>query len=298
MPHRERATHLALVAGVTLALVLGTTSVARAGPWAPEAGHGYVKLWLKYLPGFWFLDAEGERHDYGGYHELFLNTYAELGLGERVALVLHAPIVRSFHLEDPRDGSYQSHLSPGDPTLSLRWQFLAADRFVMAANAGVTAPFARPGPVQTFYGTDEGNPVLGALQIGTGIWDVPMSLSAGYAWDTVYVAASVGYIFRSDGYDHVLTWTAEGGATLVAEFGVRGRITGYHSLDVWFGDEAPGHLSPSGIGNGTNYIGFSVEADYQFSPSYFVGVTLEGGVFAITRQTGGPVISLYFARRF
>ncbi|MCA9606125.1 MAG: hypothetical protein KC619_11050 [Myxococcales bacterium] len=283
---------------LAFALTWSVASVAHAGPWAPAPGEGYVKLWLKYLPGFWFMDGQGQTHDYGGYHELFLSTYAELGLVDRVALVLHAPILESFHLEDPRDGSYQSHLTPGDPTLSLRWQFLSIDRFVAAAEVGVRAPFARPGPVQTFYGTDEGNPVLGALQIGTGVWDVPATVAVGYAWDTVYLAASAGYILRSGGYDHVITWTAEGGATLEAQWGVRGRITGYHSIDVWFGDRAPPHLSPSGIGNGTTYIGFSVEADYQLQPNYFVGVTLEGGVAAITRQTGGPVISLYFAHRF
>lgn len=281
-----------------LALASASPSVARAGPWAPEPGHGYVKLWLKWLPGFWFLDAAGEQHDYGGYHELFLSTYAEVGLAPRVALALHAPLVQSFHLQDPRDGSWRSHLTPGDPTLSLRWQFLAIDRFVMGAEAGVRAPFARAGPVQTFYGTDEGNPVLGALQIGTGVWDVPLSLGAGYGWDSVYLAGSLGYVVRSDGYDHVLTWTVEGGATPAAQWGVRGRVTGWHSLDVWIGEEAPGHLSPSGIGNGTNYIGFAVEADYQLQPNYFVGLTIEGGIAAITRQTGGPVISLYFAHRF
>ncbi len=47
-----------------------------------------------------------------------------------------------------------------------------------------------------------------------------------------------------------------------------------------------------------NYIGFAVEADYQLQPNYFVGLTIEGGIAAITRQTGGPVISLYFAHRF
>lgn len=286
------------LATLALAAALAFAPAAQAGPWAPAPGHGYVKLWLKYLPGFWFLDADGAQNDYGGYHELFLSTYAEVGIADRVGLLLHAPIVQSFHLEDPRDGSYQSHLTPGDPTLSLRWQFLAVDRFVMAAEAGVRFPFARSGPVQTFYGTSDDHPVLGALQVGTGVWDVPLSVGAGYAWDSVYLAGSVGYVFRSDGYDHVLTWTAEGGATLAAEWGVRGRVTGYHSLDVWFGDEAPGHLSPSGIGNGTNYIGFAVEADYQLQPNYFVGVTIEGGVAAITRQTGGPVISLYFAHRF
>lgn len=287
---------------LALALVLGglmlSPSVARAGPWTPEPGHGYAKIWLKYLFGFSFQDGQMQGHDYGGYHELVVSSYLEVGLAPRLALSLHAPIVRTFHLEDPRDGSYTSHLSPGDPTLSLRWQFLTIDRFVMSAELGVRAPFARPGPVQPFFGTADTNPELGALQIGTGIWDVPLTLGAGYAWDAIYLAGSAGYIIRSDGYDHVLTWSAEGGATIDTTFGVRARVVGYHSLDVWFDESAPGHASPSGIGNGTNYIGFAVEMDYQFQPRYWVGATIEGGLGALARQTGGPVMTLYFAHRF
>ena len=181
----------------------------------------------------------------------------------------------------------------------MRWQFLTLGRFVAGAELGLRFPFARPGPVQEFYGTDEGNPRLGDLQIGTGIWDVPVSVSAGYGWDSFYLAGSVGYVVRSDGYDHAITWSAEGGATLSAEFGVRLRVQGYHSIDVWFGDEAPGHLSPSGIGNGTNYGGFAVEADWQFQTNFYLGATIEGGIPGLlARQTGGPVISLYLAHRF
>jgi len=281
-----------------VALALGATE-AKAGPWAPLPGHGYVKIWLKYFYGFSFNDGQMQSFGFGGYQEVSLSTYAEVGVLPNLGLVLHAPLLQTFHLEDPRDGSYQSHVGPGDPTFSLRWQFLAHERFVAALELGVRAPFARPGPVQDFYGTDEGNPRLGALEIGTGVWDVPLSVGAGYAWDTVYVAASVGYILRTGGYDHVLTWSAEGGATIVARLGVRGRVTAYHSLDVHFDDAAPGHLSPNGIGNGTSYIGFSIEADYQFQPNYWLGLSVEGGIpGTLARQSGGPVITLYFAHRF
>ncbi len=284
--------------GLVFALLVGPVSAAHAGPWVPEPGHGYVKVWFKYLYGFSFRDGAGEGYDYGGYHELFVSTYAELGIAPQLGLVLHAPLLQTFYIEDPRDGSYTAYLNPGDPTLSLRWQFLTIDRFVMGAEAGVQAPFARPGPVQTLYGTDEGNPEIGALQLGTGIWDVPLSVSAGYGWDTVYVAASVGYRLRTGGYDHVLVWSAEGGATVGPHFGVRGRLLGYHSIGVWFGDRAPGHLSPSGIGNGTTYVAFAVEADYQIETNYWLGATFEGGLGGLTRQTGGPVVTLYFAHRF
>jgi hypothetical protein len=119
-------------------------------------------------------------------------------------------------------------------------------------------------------------------------------VSAGYAWDHFYLAGSVGYLLRTDGYDHAIAWTAEGGGT-TGRFGVRVRLTGRHPVDA---ESAPRHSSPSGIGNGTQYAGFAVESDYRIGERWFVGLTLEGGLFLIQRQAGGPVISVYGAAKF
>jgi hypothetical protein len=295
---RPLAPRPTLALGLALSLALSWPGRAAAGPWAPRPGHGYVKLWAKYLYGFGYHAGDGSTYGYGAYHEAFLAAYAEVGLVDRVALVFHSDIVRTFHLEDPRNGRYSSHLSPGDPALSVRWQFLALGRFVAAAELGVRAPFARPGPVAPVYATETGNPQVGALRIGAGVWDVPARLAAGYAWDRFYVAGAAGYVLRTGGYDHVLTWSAEGGVTLGRDFALRARVVGYHSLDVWIGDRAPGHESPSGIGNGTTYLGFALEGDYQFRPDWFVGFTAEGGAGVLSRQTGGPVVTAYLAARF
>ncbi|MCA9583096.1 MAG: hypothetical protein KC416_14960, partial [Myxococcales bacterium] len=53
--------------------------------------------------------------------------------------------------------------------------------------------------------------------------------------------------------------------------------------------------SPSGIGNGTSYIGFAMEFDYEFVERWYIGMTFEGGVANIRRQTGGPVLTAYLA---
>lgn len=286
------------IAAALALVVLVPASEAAAGPWAPEPGHGYAKLWLRYLYGFDYRAGDGTTYGYGAYHEASLSVYAELGLVETLGFVLHSDILRTFHLEDPRDGHYESHVTVGDPLVALRWQFLSLDRFVMAVEAGVRAPFARPGPVQIVYGTDEGNPAVGALRVGTGVWDVPVSVGAGYGWDAFYLAGSAGYVLRTDGFEHVVTWTLEGGASLRDEgLGVRGRVVGYHSIGVAFDPAAARTESPSGINNGTSYVGFAVEGDYQFAPSWFVGASIEGG-FGIARQTQGPVVTVYAATRF
>jgi hypothetical protein len=208
-------------------------------------------------------------------------------------------MLTSFVLEDTRRSEHRVHFAPGDPTLGLRFRFVAYQRFVAAVEAGVRAPFARSGTIQPVYGTAEGNPEVGQLRIGTGVWDFPVSLSAGYSWERWYVAASAGYILRTDGYQHVLTWSAEGGWDFRGPMALRVRVVGYHSLDgVVIGDPAPTHNSPSGIGNGTSYIGFAAEGDFEVEEDLFLGVSFEGGIGALARQTGGPVITLYVATEF
>ncbi len=277
--------------------LLGAPAGAAAGPWAPQPGHGFVKLWVKYLYGFTYLDGSGTAHALD-YHELNLSVYAEAGIFDRVALILHSPVAQSFTLADPRNGTYGTHFAPGDPAVALRWQFLSIDRFVAAVDAGARAPFARPGPVQTVYSQSEGHPAIGALQVGTGVWDFPITIGVGYGADQFYLAGSVGWVMRTSGYDHVLTWSIEGGTTVARQWGIRGRIVGWHPVHVYFDEPAPGAESPSGIGNGTTYTGFAVEMDYQFQPNWFVGLTIEGGAGLLMRQAGGPVITLYAASRF
>jgi hypothetical protein len=277
-----------------LAVSASLPSRAAAGPWTPEQGHGYGKIWFKWLPGWSYLDENGESTDLGAYHELFLAAYGEVGVLDWLAVTVHTDLVRVFVLEDPRTGEDEAHVAPGDPAIGVRARLLQIDRFVASAEAYVRAPLATGDPVQAVYADEPMNAEIGALRIGSGAWDVGLSLSAGYAWDHFYLAGSGGYVIRTGGYDHAIGWTIEGGGT-VDRLGIRVRLTGLFPIDT---GSAPRHSSPSGIGNGTRYAGFAVEGDYRIEESWYVGLTLEGGLFAIERQAGGPVISVYGAAKF
>ena len=292
-----RTNHVAaLAAGALLALLsLLAPSRATAGPWTPEPGEGYAKLWIKWLPGFGYHAGNGDTYDYGAYHELFLATYGELGLADGLALTWHTELVRFFSLDDPRTGESDAHLAPGDPALGLRWRFLRADRFVMAVEASLRAPLASDDPAQTVYADAPGNPEIGRLRIGSGVFDVTALVSGGYGWDRTYVAAGAGWVARTGGYDHALVWTAELGGTFSETLSGRIRLSGYHSIRT--GDD-PRDESPSGIGNGTSYTGVAIEGEWQFTERWYLGLTLEGGALGVRRQTGGPVISPFLATRF
>jgi hypothetical protein len=304
---RLRAATAWALACAVVASVLMAPSPVRAGPWTPEPGHGYLKLWIKALYGFGYVDGAGRMHEYGDYGELFLSGYGEVGIADGLAFVLHAPLYQGFLLEDPRTGAFGDHHTIGDPMMGLRIRLVQADRFVASLELGVRQPLAPSGERQVVYGTAAGNPAIGALRIGSGAFDVPLSFSAGYAWDDFYLAGAVGAVLRiaTPGVrelDQALTWSLEGGGTFSGGMSLRVRVRGEHALPT--GDPLGRHESPSGVGSGTSIGGFAVEADWPVArdaagPSAWVGVTVEGGIPGLLlRQTGGPVLSGYVANRF
>lgn len=280
-----------------LAAALTFPGVASAGPWTPKARAGYAKLWARYLLGMGVSNGAGEHVDGPGYHEVTFSAYTELGLTGSLALQVNWPLVQMFVLEDPRTAVSSTHIHPGDPTLGLKWMFLKRGSFAASADVSVRFPVAPDGDMAPVYSPEPPHANMGGLQVGAGVWDFHLGGSVGYAWSAKYLAASVGYIIRTHGYDHDLAWTAEYGMTFWNALSARLRLTGRHPLPV--GDEdVPRHESPSGIGNGTSYVGLGLEAEYWFLSWWALGISFEGGLFAVQRQSGGPVLSLYAAWRY
>lgn len=292
---KSRSIHAAVVS-VALAVV-SITPDARAGAWVPAPGTGYLKLWVKYLPGFWFTAGDGQRYDYGSYHELFANAYLEVGLIDGLALWIHAPMIQAFGLEDTRARMMQWHATPGDPTVGLRLRIAQAGRASFALDASLRGPVAPAHEVQPVYSSmgPEFRRV-GGLRIGNGSTDAALAFSMGYAAERFYVSGSFGAMFRSNNYDPAGTFSVEGGGRVArGRVGIRSRVSAFLSLPV---GSAPRHESPSGMGNGTRYWGFALEADVRVAARWDVGVSFEGGIGPLLRQTGGPVINVFAATAF
>ena len=273
-------------------------SPAQAGPWTPNPGHGYAKLWLKYHLGLEYQDGKGNRREYGGgYHEFFLNAYGEVGLFKNFAFWLHAPLVRMFWLGDARTGETTRHLAPGDPTFGLRWGFLKHATYVGAFELGLRVPIAKKEPVQELWVDEGGGKAerIGSLLVGNGVFDVPIRLAFGSSWGDTYVAGSASMTLRTGGYASLAGWSIEGGSSFLERFSWRLRMRGQHTLGD---DDAPRIESPSGVQNGTSFVGLAGEMDVRFVGAWVVGLTVEGGLFAVYRQGRGPVFSLYVATSF
>ncbi len=250
---------------------------------------------MKWLWGIGYVDGSGDFNHYDRYYEVFFATYGDVGLTDTLALYWHTDLLRLFTLENSRTGERSAHVAPGDPALGLRWKFLHLDRFVMSLSSSVRAPLADDEPVQDVFERRDPHDQLGELRVGLGVWQMTTKLDAGYGWDSIYIAAGIGYQTRWGGFDDRILWSAELGWTGSSTWGGRVRLSGAHSIDE--GHE-PRANSPSGIGNGVSYAGFAVEFDRRITDSWFAGLTIEGGLPGLRRQTGGPVISLSVATQY
>jgi predicted RNA-binding protein YlqC (UPF0109 family) len=296
-PPRRRAL---LSAGI-VAVIMALAGTGQAGPWVPDRGHGYAKVAIRSLPGF--LYAPGPTEDepfpepqpYGSYFEGSLSSYAELGLGHGTALLVNWDAVRVFVLEDPRDGQSQVHVVPGDVASGIRVVIGRRGRVVSAIETWFRFPVAPGEPVQTVYGTAEGTPWLGALQVGTGVWEGEAHLSLGAGFERFYLAASAGIAGRGGGFDSLFLWTAELGSPLGRGVNGRVKLNGRHPL----GDgTAPYGQSPSGLGNGSRVMSFAVELDLPLQKSWVLALGFAGALGPVARQTYGPVFNLGLATTF
>ncbi len=262
------------------------------GGWTQPAGEHYLKLWMRWQAADGFLaghrDAESSLRPIGNYNEVFLNAYGEYGLTPGITLVAHWPMLTSFWMSDINDYSY---VGVGDPSAGLRLG-LIQQKVVAALQVTGTAPVAKSSIRQPFRDTDTGEQI-GFLRVGAGVWDLETRLQTGMGLTRGHIGAEAGYRWRSKGYHPVFSWSGEGGYAFSQRFYGTIRFVGVRPVGS---SSAPLDDSPSGIGNGTKYTGFSMEIDWKRSDHLSVGFVLEGG-FTYSRQTGGPVLNVYLAWR-
>jgi hypothetical protein len=287
-----------------LALLALLPAAALAGPWTPEPGGGYAKAGLTFLPGVGLFrgpeaveaDGVGNPALYGYYQEVAVSTYGELGLAKGLAATLQWTPLRTFLLADPVDG-VGGWVSVGEPAVGLRAQPVQAGPFALALQGHVRAPTSSNDPVAPVHAVTDGNPQVGELRIASGVWEFEAGVHVGLGLPKLYLAAYGAAQKRTGGWDSVLLWGIEGGTRLGKKKKTLARVKLYGHHPLGDGD-APYHRSPSGIGNGTRYIAFTLEFDRELQDGWFVGVSLAGGVAPVARQTGGPVIGASFARTF
>ncbi len=283
-------------AAAVVALSLLAAVPCAAGPWTHGPDHGYAKAWLSLLPGVgWSRELGSEPALIGYYQETFLGTYAELGVLPRLDATFHWTPVRTYRLVDAADRPTFA-ASTGEPAVGLRWQPVQAGRFVAALEGQIRFPGQSNAPVAVVHSATDGG-VVGALRVASGVFEAQLGLSMGLGFDRFYAAWGVQAMKRGGGFDSVLLWSAEAGTDVGRKkrWSVRVRVGGRHGLRD---GTAPYHESPSGIGNGTEYVAFTLEGDCRLREGLWFGLSLGGGLGPVVRQIGGPQLAVSMSQRF
>ena len=282
--------------------LVAAPALASAGPWTPAPGHGYLKVGLRALPGLGYSPHPDDPYFqdevptlYAPYLEAGAQTYVEVGIAPRLAATLSWEPIRTFLLYDPVDDKPRFFAAVGEPHLGARVQFAQMGRVALAAEGWFSIPIQSNDPVAPVYSIAEEPEQIGELRIARGAMEGYGGLAAGLGFGRIYGAASFGVQKATVSWDTVLRWGFEVGGRVGRSGAAQGRIkiAGYHSLDD--GTE-PTHTSPSGLGNGTSYVGATLELDREIREGWYLSLSLAGGLGGLRRQTGGPVLGLAVAR--
>ena len=153
-----------------------------------------------------------------------------------------------------------------------------------------SVPIARASLRHQVVDVDSGATVA-TLRVGAGVLDWDNVLQVGWAFSGGYLGGELGYRWRSGGFQGGVDFTAEGGVRLVEPLMLIVRLPNFWSVGP---TSAMLDESPSGIGNGTRYLGFALELDWRHTESFSTGFIVEGA-YKYERQGGGPVLSAYGA---
>jgi hypothetical protein len=218
-----------------------------------------------------------------------LGGYAEVAVAPHLALTVHTDGLRVFQNADGFGQPARFFASPGEPALGVRAQFPPLRTLVASLDGSVRIPVLGGSPVDTVR--DRSGQPIGELTVATGVAQASVGATFGLGLARLYLVWGGGIEVAGGGWDNAAQWQAEVGWGRAGR-STRIKLLGRHAL----GDgSAPYHTSPSGIGNGTSYVGFVIEIERVIAEGLSLGISLAGGLPGVRRQTGGPVLSVYFA---
>lgn len=130
---------------IALGVVLLCASAAAAGPWTPPKGHGQLIVTASVYETSAPFDSEGRRRPYdseGRFRKVELNPYLEVGMTDRLALVVSAFTSHQRFTTALRDSS---SAGMGDTSLRLRYRVTDSTPVLFAVTGGIKLPTGNPG---------------------------------------------------------------------------------------------------------------------------------------------------------
>jgi len=190
---------------IALGLILLCASVATAGPWTPAKGHGQLIVTASAYETKAPFDREGRRQPYdsnGTFRKVEMNPYLEVGLTDRLALVVSA--FASQQRFTTQLGN-SSGAGLGDTSLRARYRLTDSTPVLFAVTGGIKLPTRKQsGAVRVADGQRDlevGATVGGSMSQAARppFWELETTFRqrAGAPADEIQVDASVGaYLHR------------------------------------------------------------------------------------------------------
>ena len=214
---------------------------ARAGPWTPDAGHGYVSTGWSRIAATSVFTGDGATQPIPRYEQNLWTAYGEVGM---VSRWLSATVESTFVRDAAQAGDHTTGV--GDWRFGA-WSGVVVRPVRLALGATVTVPLGSPTPrdVQP-----------GRLPLGSGEYSLDLRAAFGWAWPggrrwplRHYFVAEAGY-WRRQIFADSFVYRVEIGVQLpwrvVDRVWLVGRLLGVES----FASDARATADPTGLNDG------------------------------------------------
>ena len=270
------------LAGALLLVVLLCPSLARAGAWTRDAGHGYVNTSYAEIAASRFYSPDFRVVPIRPYAQHLVSVYGEVGLVSRwLTATVDGTLFRYNRIADAGAtygaGDWRVGLWTGLVTKPLRLSF--------GVTVGLPTGDARP---NAGAGADaDAQEIARSLPTGDGEWDVEGRLALGYSFGgkrrwplTHYLVVEAGYWLRTAGFSDDFVYKVELGTGFpwhgFDRFLLILRLAGLES----FASNDKAARNATGLGDGVTYTSPGLEVYGRIVRGLGASVAVEGALRA------------------
>lgn len=265
-----------------MATLLLVPSMASAGAWTRDAGHGYANVSYGEISATRFYSPDFRVVPIQPYAQHVVNVYGEVGILSRwLTATVDGTLFRYNRITDAG-----ATLGVGDWRLGL-WTGLVTKPVRLSFGVTVGIPTGDPTPHAPAGADADAQEIARSLPTGDGEWDVEGRFALGYSfggkrrWPLVhYLVVEAGYWLRTAGFSDDFVYKVELGTGLpwriVDRFQLILRLAGIES----FASNQKAAQNATGLGDGVTYTSPGIELYGRIVRRLGASVAVEGALRA------------------
>lgn len=266
-------------------IMFSITNIISAEGWTKKAGSSYFGLDFRFISSTKYHNSNGDNVEFDGIKNYSLNLYSEYGLTDELTFKLNFPFYKNLEYDYSKfsENSYfdQNNSGIGDIDLGFRYKLKKIGQTTIAL--GLT--FGIPISTEDTYGKDkkfalsdgEFNQIIG-LEAGHSLYPLP-----------VYIAGSVKFNNRNEGYSDQFRFGIEGGYKVAKNLLLNLRLNFLKSFKN--GDKEVFENQIPILANNQEYTAVKIGAFYNFYENFGVASTFDFGLSA-KNILSAPVFSV------